>query len=106
MDDFVHEMDRYYLNQLIENDNFIEHAKVSAGLPFEKYFKNVVLMNDRADTKKFQNTCKLIFGKLIKGTEVFCAKLSLVKISFTALNHKMQKYDLVVNTVVKLFPDV
>ena len=72
-------MDGCYLNQLIEIKNFIEHAKVYVGLPFETCFKNVVLMNDHADTKKFQKARKLAMGKPIKGTKYFCARIVSVK---------------------------
>ena len=62
-------MDGYYSNKIIENNNFIEHAKASIVLPFDTCFKNVVIMNYHDDAKKFQNARKLIFRKLIKGTE-------------------------------------
>ena len=54
MDTFVYEIDVYYLNRLIENDNFIEYAKVSIGLPLNKYFKNIVLINNHKDANTFQ----------------------------------------------------
>ena len=93
MDTFVYEMNDCYLNKIIEKEIFIEHAKVSVDFPFETCFKNLVLINYHADAKKFQNACKLMFGKLITGTENFCARLGSLKRSFTTLKHKIQACD-------------
>ena len=53
IDSYALGMDGHCSNQLIENNNLIEHYKVSVGLHFDRCFKNVVLIRDHADAKKF-----------------------------------------------------
>ena len=46
-----------------------------------------------------------MFGKLITGTEEFCAKIGSMKISFTALKCKIQIDDSTMNEVIKTLPE-
>ena len=98
------ESDQYYCNYITSIPDFVSIAMLSIGTGLETYFKNLITLDRKREAKHFQNACKAICDRIIKGTKGFCECKGSINRSFMALSHKLQISDNFMTEVVNLLP--